>query len=138
MGKSVICHTLAMSNIIIVWYSCMITTCMSLCICTGVSKNSRSSTIYVHKKTSLIWPDPFLVQGVYHLQYKHLANKPLSMVVYATQLSICAESSSRPTITCSMLCTDSYYFHFELWSSYTPIDLSLTARTIHNTYGSYL
>ena len=25
---------------------------------------------YVHKESSVVWPDPFLAQGVYHLQYK--------------------------------------------------------------------
>ena len=56
MGKTIICHTLAISTIIIVFYSCMVTTCT--CICTGVSKNSRFSTVYVHKESSLIWLDP--------------------------------------------------------------------------------
>ena len=39
MGKIVIGCTLAMSIVIIVLYSCMVTTCMR--ICTGVSKNNR-------------------------------------------------------------------------------------------------
>ena len=56
----------------------MLTTCT--CICTGVPKNSRFSAVYVHKEPSLVWPDPFLVQGVYHLQYTHPA-KALSMVI---------------------------------------------------------
>ena len=47
IGKIVICHTLAMTTVIIFLYSCMVTTCT--CICTGVSKNSRFSAIYVHK-----------------------------------------------------------------------------------------
>ena len=55
MGKTVICHTLAMSTIVIVLYSSIVTSHM--CICTGVSKNSRFSTVYVHKESSLIWPD---------------------------------------------------------------------------------
>ena len=33
---------------------------------------------YVHKESSLVWPDSFLVQSVYHLQYKHQA-KALSL-----------------------------------------------------------
>ena len=70
--QTVICHTLAMSTIIIVLYLCMVTTCT--CICTGVSKNSRFSAVYVHKESSLIWPDPFLAQGIYSLQYKHPAH----------------------------------------------------------------
>ena len=62
MAKTVICCSLAMNTIIIVLYSCMVTTCT--CICTEVSKNSRFSPVYVHKESSLVWPDPFLVQGV--------------------------------------------------------------------------
>ena len=78
MGKITICCTLAMSTVIIVLYSCMVTTWT--CICTGVFKNSRFSAIYAHKESSLLWPDPFLAQGVYRLQYKHPA-KALSMVI---------------------------------------------------------
>ena len=33
----------------------------------GVSKNSRFSIVYVHKESSLIWSDPFLVQDIYRL-----------------------------------------------------------------------
>ena len=36
--------------------------------------------IYVYNESSLIWPDPFLMQGIYQLQYKQPA-KALSMVV---------------------------------------------------------
>ena len=99
IGKTLICRTLAMSTIIIVLYSCMVTTYM--CICTGVYKNSRLSTVYMQRESNLVWPDPFLVQGVYHVKYKRLA-MPLSVVVYAAQLSICAELSSRLTIACSI------------------------------------
>ena len=81
MGKTIICCTLTMSTVIIVLSSCMVITCM--CICIGVSRNSRFSAEYVHKESSLVWPDPFLVQGVYCLQYKHPAKavKALSMVI---------------------------------------------------------
>ena len=84
MGKTVICRTLAISTIITVLYSCMVTMCM--CICTGVSKKSRFSAVYVHKeyKISPVWPNPFLAQGVYCSQCKHPA-KPLSQYgCYAT------------------------------------------------------
>ena len=67
-----------MSTVIIVLYSCMIAT--GTCICTEVSKNSRFSTVYVHKETNLVWPDPLIVQGVYRLQYKHPA-QALSMLI---------------------------------------------------------
>ena len=43
MGKTIICHTLSMSTVIIVLYSCMVTMCK--CKCTGASKNSRLSTV---------------------------------------------------------------------------------------------
>ena len=68
MSKAVICSTLVMSTVIIVLYLCMVTTWT--CIHTYIQeylKNSRSSTVCVHKESSIIWPDPFLAQGVYHL-----------------------------------------------------------------------
>ena len=36
--------------------------------------------MYVDKESALAWPDPFLAQGIYCLQYKHPA-KVLSIVV---------------------------------------------------------
>ena len=84
MDKTVICHTLVMSTVIIVLYSCMITTF----ICAGVSKNSRSSAVYLHKESSLVWPDPFLAESVNRLQFKHPA-KLFSMVVYTYAHRIC-------------------------------------------------
>ena len=45
MDKTIICHTLTMSFFIKILYSCMVTTCT--CICTGASKNSRSSAVYI-------------------------------------------------------------------------------------------
>ena len=108
MGKTIICHTLTMSTLIIILYLCMVTTCS--CICTGASKNPRSSAVYIYiyiyiyvqKEYSLVWLEPFLVQGIYCLQYKHPATcMPCTMVVYATWLSICTELSSMPTIACS-------------------------------------
>ena len=78
MVKTVICHTFAFSTIIIVLYSCMITMCT--CICTRVSKKSRFFAVYVHKESILLWPDLFLAQDIYHLQYKH-PSRALSMVV---------------------------------------------------------
>ena len=60
MGKTIICRTLAMSTVIIVLYLCMVTTCTY--ICTGVSKNSKSLAVYVHKEYNLVWPNPFLTQ----------------------------------------------------------------------------
>ena len=88
---------------------------------------------------------PFSGGGSYHMQYKTPA-KPPSMVLYATQLSICVELFSRPTIACSicMLHITSYFFYIELWSIqlllwlFTFKDLSLAATTIHNTHNSQL
>ena len=57
MGKTIINHTLTMSTVIMVLYSCMVTTCT--CICTTESKNSRSFTAYVHKECGLVWQDLF-------------------------------------------------------------------------------
>ena len=65
MGKTIICCTLTLSTVIIVLYSCMVTT--YTCICTGVSKDSRFSIVYMCKEFSLVWPDTFLVQGIYRL-----------------------------------------------------------------------
>ena len=82
MGKTIICCTLKMSTVIIVLYSCMVTTCMCTVVCIGVSKNLRLSAAHVHKEPNLVWPDPFLELGIYRLQYKHhTAAKALSMVV---------------------------------------------------------
>ena len=94
MGKTIICCTFAMSTIIIVLYSCMITTCT--CICTGLSKNSRFSA---HKESSLIWLDHFLVQGIYHLQYKHPA-KALSMDVMLHSYLYVLNYLAGPTQNC--------------------------------------
>ena len=71
MGKTAICRTLAMSTVIIVLCSCTVTMCT--CVCAGVSKNF-----------SLVWPDPFLAQGVYRLQYKHLAKALSTDCRYST------------------------------------------------------
>ena len=78
MGKTIICRTLTMSIVIMVLYSCMVTTCT--CICTRVSKNSRFFAVYLHKESSLVRLDSFLAQGIYRLQYKH-PTKVLSVVI---------------------------------------------------------
>ena len=154
MDKTVICHTLAMSSVIIVLCLCMVTTCT--CICTGVSKNSRFSTVYVYKEPSFVWPNPFLAQGVYHLQYKHPA-KTLSIVVMLCSYLYVLIYLSGPAHSCMqhILCSAryinsaSYYFHLKLWTeqlqlqlatccSYSPIDLNLNARTTYNTHSSQL
>ena len=85
MGKTIICCTFAMSTIIIVLYLCMITTCT--CICTGLSKNSRLFAVCVHKEPSLVWPDPFLAQHVYRLQYKY--HPPWSYIANHVAIYMC-------------------------------------------------
>ena len=40
-----------MSIVIIILYLCMVTMCTY--ICTGVTKNSRSPAVYVHKESTL-------------------------------------------------------------------------------------
>ena len=87
MGKIIMCRALTMSTVIIALYLCMATTCT--CICTGVSKNSRSSAVYVHNESGLNWPDLFLEQAIYHLQYKYPV-MPFAMVIYATLLNYLA------------------------------------------------
>ena len=122
MGKTVICHTLEMSTIIIVLCSCMVTTCT--CICTRVSKNSRFQAVYVHKKSSLIWQDPFLAQGVYCLRYKHLA-KALSMVIMLRSYLYVLNYLAGPAHNCMQhaLHSASYYFHLKLWTEYSYLQL---------------
>ena len=133
MGKTIICHRLALSTIIIVLYSCMVTTCT--CICTGVSINSRFSKAYtyVHKKSSLVWPDSFLAQGVYRLQYQHPA-KALSVVVMLCSYLYVLDylTGLAHNFMQHILRSASYYFHLKVWTeqliaittccSYGPID----------------
>ena len=58
MGNTVICRTYVMSTIILVFHLCM-------CTCTGASKNSWSSIVYVYKKSNLVWPHPFLYGALF-------------------------------------------------------------------------
>ena len=141
--KTVICCRLPVSTVIIVLHSCVVITCT--CIFTGVYKNSRSSAVFVNKKSSPIQLDPFLVEVDYHMQYKSPA-KPPSMVLYATQLSICVELSiASPQCSIRMLhiniaitFTLNIGIYNYLLQIFTLIDLSLNARTIHNSHGSQL
>ena len=50
IGNTVVCRTLTLSTIIIDLYSCLVTMCT--CICTGVFKNSRFSTVHCKKKVA--------------------------------------------------------------------------------------
>ena len=87
MDTTIIFCTPTMITVIILLYSCTITTCTCI-IQESLHINSRSFAIYVHKESSLTGLDPFLVQGIYCLQYKCQANKPLSIVVYAMYVAI--------------------------------------------------
>ena len=77
MGKAIIYHTL---TVIVVLYSCMVTTCT--CICTGECLTTQDPLQYIDTKNLA-----FLAQGIYHLQYKHPA-MPLFIVVYTTYIAI--------------------------------------------------
>ena len=126
IGKTIICRTLSMSIIIMVLYSCMIAT--SMCICTEVSKNSRFSAVYAQRIQSHM-ARPFIVRGVYHLQYKHPA-KALSMVImlhsYLYVLNYLAGSAHN--CMQHMLHSSSYYFHLKLWTEQLQLKL-LVATT---------
>ena len=115
MAKTKICHTLAMSTINIFLYMCMVT--MGTCICTGVSKYSGFPTVYVHKESSLVWLVPFLVQGVYGLQYEH-PTKVLSMVIMLCSYLYVLNYLAGPAHNCilHMLHSASYYFQLKLWT----------------------
>ena len=101
MGKTVIFSTLAnYRTIIIVLFPCMVSICT--CVCTRVSEKSSFSAVAIcTQRIQSRMARPFSCTGNLSLhnclQYKHLA-MPLTMVIYATQLSIYAELSTRPTI----------------------------------------
>ena len=101
MGKTVTFITLTnYRTIIIVLFPCMVSTCT--CVCTRVSENSCSSAVAIcTQRIQSHMARPFSCTGHLSLhnclQYKHLA-MPLTMVIYATQLSIYAELSTRPAI----------------------------------------
>ena len=86
MGKTIICDSRYCHYSLVFVHGHHVYTC----ICTEVSKNSRFSTVYVHKESSLVWLDPFLARGVYRLQYKHPAKAPsmVIMLLYVT-MSMC-------------------------------------------------
>ena len=70
INEAITCHTHAMNTIIIIFYLYLVTTCM--CTCTGVIRNSWSvSSICAERIDSLV-TRPFLMWGIYCLQYKHL------------------------------------------------------------------
>ena len=59
-------------------------------------------------------------------------------------LKLCTESSSMPGSICYIQLAVTFTLNFGVaislatWCSYTPVDLSLNARIIHNTHGSYV
>ena len=72
MGKTLICCTFANEYY---HYGLVFVHCHHMYVYT------RFIAVCMHKEPSLVWPDPFLEQHVYCLQYKYQA-KPLSMVIY--------------------------------------------------------
>ena len=122
MSNTVICHTLTMSicTVIIVLYSCMVTTCM--CICTGVCKNSRFSEVHSYMCTKNL-----VLYGCTLFQHRafiacSISTQPrysLQSLCYIT-ISICTELSSRPTIACSICQVQTaIIFTLNFWSSYS-------------------
>ena len=74
---------------------------------------------------TLMWPDPFLTQSVYSLQYKRLA-MPFAVACSQQAIHDCMQH---------MLCTASYYFHLELWS----IQLLFVAMHLYRLeFGCYI
>ena len=64
MSKTVICCTHVISTIIILLYSCICAWSPRVCVCVYVKECLRTQDSlqysYVHKESSLVWPDPFM------------------------------------------------------------------------------
>ena len=58
-----------------------------------------------------MWPSPFLMQGIYHLQYKHPAMH-LAMVIYVMYILQSAESSSICYIASCYFCLECFMSPF--------------------------
>ena len=101
MGKSMICFALAMCTIIIVFYSCMVTTCT--CICTGVTKNSRSSACSMCTKDLVLYGQTLLQHRAFITcsMSTHPSHSPW-LYMLRSYLAIFGELSDRPTIACSI------------------------------------
>ena len=62
MSKTVICCTLSISTIIILLYSCIRAWSLRVRVYVKVRPRTQDSLqySYVHKESSLVWPDPFM------------------------------------------------------------------------------
>ena len=76
MSKIIICHTLAMSTVIVILYSCMVTMCM--CIYVQGCVRTSDPLQYICKKNLVSYGQIYFC--IYHLQYKCLA-MPLTMAL---------------------------------------------------------
>ena len=122
----------------------MVTTYM--CTCTGVSKSLWYSIVSVHKENLVLCGQsgfacgqPFLVQGVYCLQYKRPA-MPLAMVTYAMYLYNVLNSLAGSQLHVAYviaIATWTLEYIATCMHLFLPADMSLAARTNHNTHGSY-
>ena len=95
------------------------------------------------QKSNLVWPNPFLVQGSNRLQYESLAMSP-AMVVYATYLCDVLNFIAGPQLHVAYVIAvpTTFMLNFRIhcylfYALSLPADLSVAARTIHNTHGGY-
>ena len=95
-----------MNTVFLVFYLCMVTTYMYTY--TEVSKNLHFSTVSMYKESSLVWPNSFLAQGVYCLQYKRPAML-LTMVVYVMYICNVLNFLADPQLHVEYVIA-SYYF----------------------------
>ena len=145
MCKTVIWCTSVMSTLFIAFHSCMVTTCM--CVCTGVSKNSWSSTVSVDKNLILCGQTLFLCKAVIACSMSpwpcHLPWLYMPCICHVFMW--CAEFYCRSTIACSIYViaiATTFMLNFRIhrylfYALSLPADLSVAARTIHNTHGGY-
>ena len=98
MGKTVICCTLAMSTVIIVLYSCMVTTCPYVHMYVQECLRTQDPPQYMSRKNlvsygqTLFWHRTFIACSISTWPY------------HATQLIISADLFSRLTIACNIIC----------------------------------
>ena len=134
MGKTITCHTLTMSTVIVG----MVTMQMYVYTYTGVSKNSRFSALqlYVHKESivsEVLYGQTFFQHRafIYCLQYKHPA-KALSMVIMLCSYCIVyvlnyLAGAAHNCMQYNLTFSYSYYFHLKLWTEQLQLQLELCA-----------
>ena len=110
-----VCCTIAISTIIIVLYSCIVTTCM--CIYTGVSKNSTTSAVYVQKEFIVSYSRTLFC-------HRELIDRSISTWsshspwLYMPCSYLYVLNDLQLLVAYCTLHTASYYFHLELWNSH--------------------